>query len=654
MWRAPRRVVAALFPGCMNGHRLRRAAVLVAALLANSAWASTASGDDDSPHLDLLALRCADRPVDLHPPFSPAHYIYSARLDFADGSFSVDAMPAQGMKVANLDDLKMATMILPGAKQPVVVSVASGSTNTSSSMDYTISVERLDGTDTALRALEMPGATISPVFSPDRTKYLVHIPADIDRLEIKFVPWDDGQNFEVLSLESDADFEASEEWTTSQPVLTTSTEPSAFSMRGQPLYGYPAGTATAGATRSVKVGTTRAGSSTFAPTTSVPTTTTSAVPGGGQTSASPKDAIKCFDAGVFYGPQPNMLGQEKSVEEDALSCQARCSITPSCTFFTFWPDGGCHLQDSTALAQTTQHGVVAGAVACIAPCFASNVFYGPVANMPGTEKTSETNAAACQARCAATAGCTHFTFWPDGGCHLTDNTAMQVSTQQAAEAGPPKCPGARRLLGILRANVGGGRWRALAEVRAEGSSVFLPVSGESQNAVLERNFLFEVGQKRLVVINVRAANGDAKHNRTYQFEVKREPCPVHQPFFAPDVDACAVTCNPGYFANGASFRCERCPMHCEQCTDWDRCLQCEPSHIKTFHIIRMNEGRCHLVKIPWLDILVVASAGIVGLALICCCCCSMFAPSEGRRRAGAASPKHGGAWNRRGKYAGAG
>eukprot|EP00931_Biecheleriopsis_adriatica_P110784 TRINITY_DN850_c0_g1_i1.p1 TRINITY_DN850_c0_g1~~TRINITY_DN850_c0_g1_i1.p1 ORF type:complete len:218 (-),score=38.34 TRINITY_DN850_c0_g1_i1:92-745(-) len=41
--------------------------------------------------------------------------------------------------------------------------------------------------------------------------------------------------------------------------------------------------------------------------------------------------------------------------------------------------------------------------------------------LSGTEKTEEMDWKACQKRCDNTDDCAHFSFWPDGGCHLTSS-----------------------------------------------------------------------------------------------------------------------------------------------------------------------------------------------------------------------------------------
>jgi len=59
-------------------------------------------------------------------------------------------------------------------------------------------------------------------------------------------------------------------------------------------------------------------------------------------------------------------------------------------------------------------------------------------HMAGTHRYKASSADTCQAKCAATPGCGHFTFWPDGGCLLTSNMAHATS-HTGPVAGPAKC-----------------------------------------------------------------------------------------------------------------------------------------------------------------------------------------------------------------------
>mmetsp|Transcript_53835 Transcript_53835/g.125531 ORF Transcript_53835/g.125531 Transcript_53835/m.125531 type:complete len:267 (+) Transcript_53835:87-887(+) len=75
-------------------------------------------------------------------------------------------------------------------------------------------------------------------------------------------------------------------------------------------------------------------------------------------------------------------------------------------------------------------------------CLEMGVYYADPHKMENTERTVEIMAEACQQRCFNTPGCEHFTFWPDGGCLLTDVS----STAKAAPykysdtiSGPAHC-----------------------------------------------------------------------------------------------------------------------------------------------------------------------------------------------------------------------
>lgn len=71
-------------------------------------------------------------------------------------------------------------------------------------------------------------------------------------------------------------------------------------------------------------------------------------------------------------------------------------------------------------------------------CFEVNQQYMPM-NMPGQERSQESDAASCQKRCASVEGCAHFVWWSDGGCHLQDKDAKQ-NPGPGLTAGPPHCP----------------------------------------------------------------------------------------------------------------------------------------------------------------------------------------------------------------------
>lgn len=351
------------------------------------------------PRLIFLGLRCSDRPIDLRPPFSPTHYVYQASLDFSDGSFAVDAIPAIGMTISDMGALQTTRFIPPGDQHRVDIRVRNPATDQTN--PYTVTVGRLDGRSVRVRALAVPGSTLTPLFDPMVLDYSVRLPAEQERLLLRFVPWDTGQIFEVTS--------------------------SAAAWAGLP--------------------------STTATTTALAPPTTLAA----------------------LGP-PELQPRVPVVEGD----------------------------------------------------------------------------------------------------------------------GSP----ARRL------DVG-------EEVQ--------PVpSGEAQYSVLSRLFPVDLATSRLVTVRVRPANGDAVVNQTYSFQTTRAACPAAFPLFAPDLRACTMTCNLGFFADRNVGRCLSCASHCMRCSAWDSCQRCEPSQLRVLYFVRLTGGYCRVVHIPWLRIL----GGLCGatvLLSVCCC-----------------------------------
>ena len=63
-----------------------------------------------------------------------------------------------------------------------------------------------------------------------------------------------------------------------------------------------------------------------------------------------------------YSPL-DMPGQSKSLENGAVDCQSRCKNTAGCSYFSFWEDGTCHLQDSDATTEI-DHFAISGPSRC--------------------------------------------------------------------------------------------------------------------------------------------------------------------------------------------------------------------------------------------------------------------------------------------------
>jgi len=71
-------------------------------------------------------------------------------------------------------------------------------------------------------------------------------------------------------------------------------------------------------------------------------------------------------------------------------------------------------------------------------CYTEGTNYWPL-DMPGGGGRTVTDLAGCQARCAKTLGCAHFSWWNDWGCHLQDGSATMNKNQPAATSGPRSC-----------------------------------------------------------------------------------------------------------------------------------------------------------------------------------------------------------------------
>merc|ERR1711879_158765 len=122
---------------------------------------------------------------------------------------------------------------------------------------------------------------------------------------------------------------------------------------------------------------------------------------------------------------------------------------------------------------------------------------------------------------------------------------------------------------------------------------------------------------------------------TYLLRRTRLACPIHQPYFAPDLAACAITCNVGFFANDAAGRCEACPRRCLKCKTWSNCQICEASQWNRPYVVGLVNGRCQVMPVPW-PILAASVAGGVVVLSVCCRCCGWCCVGQRKRRKGAA------------------
>ena len=64
--------------------------------------------------------------------------------------------------------------------------------------------------------------------------------------------------------------------------------------------------------------------------------------------------------------------------------------------------------------------------------------YKPIDNVPKQSRTTESDAVACQKRCFNVEGCSYFSFYDDGGCHLSSHAASR-KTEVGVTAGLKVC-----------------------------------------------------------------------------------------------------------------------------------------------------------------------------------------------------------------------
>eukprot|EP00931_Biecheleriopsis_adriatica_P020339 TRINITY_DN13626_c0_g1_i2.p1 TRINITY_DN13626_c0_g1~~TRINITY_DN13626_c0_g1_i2.p1 ORF type:complete len:2325 (-),score=316.51 TRINITY_DN13626_c0_g1_i2:28-7002(-) len=109
------------------------------------------------------------------------------------------------------------------------------------------------------------------------------------------------------------------------------------------------------------------------------------------------------------------------------------SPLPSATTTTTMQPGNalCHVEQNS--------GQIDGFVPSKSPASCSKVDYKftPI-DMPGQSRTVAPAASGCQQRCAGVAGCAHFSWWSDGGCHIQDKDAVKAYAC-GVTSGPPSC-----------------------------------------------------------------------------------------------------------------------------------------------------------------------------------------------------------------------
>jgi len=168
----------------------------------------------------------------------------------------------------------------------------------------------------------------------------------------------------------------------------------------------------------------------------------------------PECALTCFEQGVSYEPLDG-AGLRTS-QASAQACHRKCQETDECATFTWWPDGGCHLQ----AAGVTEYGsftptmvravgpyVISGPQDCpliltttttTTTCYKAHSEYEPL-DMHNQSRSSEGSIEECIQRCHSVEGCAHIAYWEDEGCHLQDAAATLKRGSTTAMSGTPHC-----------------------------------------------------------------------------------------------------------------------------------------------------------------------------------------------------------------------
>ncbi|CAE7363065.1 hypothetical protein AK812_SmicGene38208 [Symbiodinium microadriaticum] len=113
----------------------------------------------------------------------------------------------------------------------------------------------------------------------------------------------------------------------------------------------------------------------------------------------------------------DMPGQGRSHEKNADACRERCKTVRGCQHYSFWKDGGCHLQNWDSHRKWKRNsGIMTGPPVCCARPSSSIK-----KDMSGQGRSGEAEYMGCWNRCKRVKGCRYFTYYgKDGGCHLGD------------------------------------------------------------------------------------------------------------------------------------------------------------------------------------------------------------------------------------------
>lgn len=170
-------------------------------------------GDDEPCSLVNMALSSNGRPVDLEPRFRPYIYSYTATLEKSMDSFSVQARPDTGCVVEGVPYDPVPVQI--GGSGSLTLSAKRPTTG--SLTPYTVSLERLFGSETELQMLEVAGSDMRPVFSPTTRSYHVRVGLASDVVKVMYRLRDNEQRIRSAAHEQRPSGQAMDE----VPVLSS-------------------------------------------------------------------------------------------------------------------------------------------------------------------------------------------------------------------------------------------------------------------------------------------------------------------------------------------------------------------------------------------------------------------------------------------------
>eukprot|EP00930_Biecheleria_cincta_P103799 TRINITY_DN9589_c0_g1_i2.p1 TRINITY_DN9589_c0_g1~~TRINITY_DN9589_c0_g1_i2.p1 ORF type:complete len:356 (-),score=65.95 TRINITY_DN9589_c0_g1_i2:39-1106(-) len=121
--------------------------------------------------------------------------------------------------------------------------------------------------------------------------------------------------------------------------------------------------------------------------------------------------LEPFNAGQDAEENPRELGRRSRSVALAL---AACAAAAAATALVFLSP---RTLSGSAVSRPVESTISLDSLP--AACSQQGMYFAEPIDLLGTSRSIEPSAAACRVRCGLHSSCEHFTWWPDGGCHLT-------------------------------------------------------------------------------------------------------------------------------------------------------------------------------------------------------------------------------------------